>query len=85
MNYSRIYGAGKDHAVQLLREFNHNLTQEEALNKANLLYKVTKVSSIILNNAARKQNHRYPGILDTEVFGVKKWFCRDFSGCRNFF
>ena len=32
----------------------------------------------------RKQNRRYPGILDTEVFGVKNGFAEIFQDAENF-
>ncbi|ORX39640.1 DNA polymerase family A-domain-containing protein [Kockovaella imperatae] len=41
-NYSRIYGAGQKHAVQLLRQGDATLTKEEAMEKAVKLYEATK-------------------------------------------
>ncbi|ODN84833.1 hypothetical protein L202_00694 [Cryptococcus amylolentus CBS 6039] len=41
-NYSRIYGAGKKHAVQLLLQGDSNLTKEAAGQLADNLYKSTK-------------------------------------------
>lgn len=41
-NYGRIYGAGQPFAERLLMQFNHRLTQEEAAEKAQQMYAVTK-------------------------------------------
>ncbi|ELT96390.1 hypothetical protein CAPTEDRAFT_18002 [Capitella teleta] len=41
-NYGRIYGAGVKFAKQLLMQFNHRLTEEEAAAKARLMYARTK-------------------------------------------
>ena len=41
-NYSRIYGAGVKHAVQLLMQANHKLTKESATKLAKALYASTK-------------------------------------------
>lgn len=41
-NYGRIYGAGQKFAEQLLMQFNHRLSQEDAQNKAKKLYLATK-------------------------------------------
>lgn len=41
-NYSRIYGAGQKHAVQLLLQGDSSLTKEKAAERAAKLYKATK-------------------------------------------
>ncbi|XP_040198347.1 DNA polymerase subunit gamma-1 [Rana temporaria] len=41
-NYGRIYGAGQPFAERLLMQFNHRLTQEEAVGKAKHMYAATK-------------------------------------------
>lgn len=41
-NYSRIYGAGVKHALQLLKQNNANLSDQEAMTLANNLYVATK-------------------------------------------
>lgn len=41
-NYSRIYGAGVKHAVQLLQQGDPSLTKEQATAKAKALYSATK-------------------------------------------
>ncbi|XP_037365894.1 DNA polymerase subunit gamma-1 isoform X2 [Talpa occidentalis] len=41
-NYGRIYGAGQPFAERLLMQFNHRLTREEAAEKAQQMYAVTK-------------------------------------------
>lgn len=41
-NYGRIYGAGQKFAEQLLVQFNHRLSEEEAHKKARKLYLATK-------------------------------------------
>lgn len=41
-NYGRIYGAGQPFAERLLMQFNHRLTQEQAREKAQQMYAVTK-------------------------------------------
>ncbi|XP_040457086.1 DNA polymerase subunit gamma-1 isoform X2 [Falco naumanni] len=41
-NYGRIYGAGQPFAERLLMQFNHRLTQEQAREKAQRMYAVTK-------------------------------------------
>ena len=41
-NYSRIYGAGVKHAVQLLQQGDPSLTKEQAMAKAKALYSATK-------------------------------------------
>ena len=42
MNYSRIYGAGKNYAEKLLIQFNPELTNKEAHEKAAKMYDSTK-------------------------------------------
>lgn len=41
-NYGRIYGAGQPFAERLLMQFNHRLSQEEAVGKAKHMYAATK-------------------------------------------
>jgi DNA polymerase gamma 1 len=41
-NYGRIYGAGKKFAEKLLLQFNPNLSQKDALEKAQLMFDNTK-------------------------------------------
>ncbi|XP_004617577.2 DNA polymerase subunit gamma-1 [Sorex araneus] len=41
-NYGRIYGAGQPFAERLLMQFNHRLSSEEAAQKAQQMYAVTK-------------------------------------------
>ncbi|XP_031296412.2 DNA polymerase subunit gamma-1 isoform X2 [Camelus dromedarius] len=41
-NYGRIYGAGQPFAERLLMQFNHRLTRQEAAEKAQQMYAVTK-------------------------------------------
>ncbi|KAI1235182.1 hypothetical protein IHE44_0002818 [Lamprotornis superbus] len=41
-NYGRIYGAGQQFAERLLMQFNHRLTQQQAREKAQQMYAVTK-------------------------------------------
>nr|XP_045002261.1 DNA polymerase subunit gamma-1 isoform X1 [Jaculus jaculus] len=41
-NYGRIYGAGQSFAERLLMQFNHRLTKQEAAEKAQQMYAVTK-------------------------------------------
>ncbi|XP_006867231.1 PREDICTED: DNA polymerase subunit gamma-1 [Chrysochloris asiatica] len=41
-NYGRIYGAGQPFAERLLMQFNHRLTQQEAAEKAQQMYAITK-------------------------------------------
>ncbi|KFP66315.1 DNA polymerase subunit gamma-1, partial [Cariama cristata] len=41
-NYGRIYGAGQPFAERLLMQFNHRLTQQQAREKAQQMYAVTK-------------------------------------------
>lgn len=41
-NYGRIYGAGQPFAERLLMQFNHQLSQQEAANKARRMYALTK-------------------------------------------
>ena len=57
-NYSRIYGAGMKHAVQLLLQSNPNMLQEEAQRLAGNLYASTK----------GKNTHR------KDLFGRKFWY-----------
>ncbi|CAG0897515.1 unnamed protein product [Darwinula stevensoni] len=42
LNYARIYGAGMSFAQQLLRQFNHRLTPDDARAKATTIYTKTK-------------------------------------------
>ncbi|NXU50951.1 DPOG1 polymerase, partial [Turnix velox] len=42
INYGRIYGAGQPFAERLLMQFNHRLTQQQAREKAQQMYAVTK-------------------------------------------
>lgn len=46
-NYSRIYGAGQKHAVQLLLQGDSSLTKETATERAKELYKATKGSKAV--------------------------------------
>ncbi|KAF8267209.1 DNA polymerase family A-domain-containing protein [Lactarius quietus] len=57
-NYSRIYGAGMRHAVQLLLQANADMLPEQAQRLAEQLYASTK----------GKNTHR------TDIFGRKFWF-----------
>lgn len=41
-NYGRIYGAGNPFAVQLLKQFNSKISDDEAEEKASKLYAATK-------------------------------------------
>lgn len=41
-NYGRIYGAGQPFAERLLMQFNHRLTGQEAAEKAQQMYAITK-------------------------------------------
>ncbi|XP_008564943.1 PREDICTED: DNA polymerase subunit gamma-1 isoform X1 [Galeopterus variegatus] len=41
-NYGRIYGAGQPFAERLLMQFNHRLTRQEAAEKAQQMYTITK-------------------------------------------
>lgn len=41
-NYGRIYGAGQPFAERLLMQFNHRLTPQQARDKAQQMYAVTK-------------------------------------------
>lgn len=41
-NYGRIYGAGQSFAERLLMQFNHRLSRQEAAEKAQQMYAVTK-------------------------------------------
>lgn len=41
-NYGRIYGAGQPFAERLLMQFNHRLSSQEATEKAQQMYAVTK-------------------------------------------
>ncbi|XP_023378731.1 DNA polymerase subunit gamma-1 isoform X2 [Pteropus vampyrus] len=41
-NYGRIYGAGQPFAERLLMQFNHRLTRQEAAEKAQQMYAITK-------------------------------------------
>ncbi|CAG8462272.1 5146_t:CDS:1 [Paraglomus occultum] len=43
-NYGRIYGAGLKFAIQLLRQFNENIAEEEAQQRVEELYRQTKGS-----------------------------------------
>nr|CAG4641448.1 EOG090X00SQ [Eurycercus lamellatus] len=55
LNYGRIYGAGERFAKTLLMQFNHRLTEEEALEKARTMYSITKGdSAFLLNHRGRK-------------------------------
>ncbi|KAJ9121192.1 hypothetical protein QFC24_004866 [Naganishia onofrii] len=56
-NYSRIYGAGIKHAVQLLKQHNPNLADEEAERLAKNLYLATKGRKA---NLARNQKQALP-------------------------
>ena len=42
LNYGRIYGAGRDYAAVLLRNFNHELTEAQANSKAQKIYSFSK-------------------------------------------
>ncbi|KAJ9105263.1 hypothetical protein QFC21_001630 [Naganishia friedmannii] len=56
-NYSRIYGAGIKHAVQLLKQHNPNLADEEAERLAKNLYTATKGRKA---NLGRNQKQALP-------------------------
>ncbi|OQV22065.1 DNA polymerase subunit gamma-1 [Hypsibius exemplaris] len=42
LNYGRIYGAGRDYAAVLLRNFNHELSEAQATGKAQKIYSFSK-------------------------------------------
>ncbi|KAI5453846.1 DNA-directed DNA polymerase gamma mip1 [Naganishia albida] len=54
-NYSRIYGAGIKHAVQLLKQNNATLSEEEAMKLATNLYVATKGKKTAVNKWKRKE------------------------------
>jgi DNA polymerase gamma 1 len=54
-NYSRIYGAGIKHAVQLLKQVNATLTDQEAMDLATNLYVATKGKKTAGNRWKRKE------------------------------
>ncbi|GAA6062511.1 hypothetical protein JCM10212_006360 [Sporobolomyces blumeae] len=66
-NYSRIYGAGVKHAVQLLLKSNPTLTTEQATQLAKNLYASTK--GVVDRTAAFKRNFWHGG---TESFVFNK-------------
>jgi len=54
LNYGRIYGAGERFAKTLLMQFNHRLTEKEAVEKARTMYSVTKGDTVYqLNHNGR--------------------------------
>nr|CAG4643709.1 EOG090X00SQ [Lepidurus arcticus] len=61
LNYGRIYGAGEKFAKTLLMQFNHRLTEAEALDKAKQMYAATKGISMLDLNEAGKQLVRAAG------------------------
>jgi DNA polymerase gamma 1 len=58
-NYSRIYGAGQNHAVQLLRQGDPSLSKKDAELRAKLLYARTK------GDKARRGHMRSPAMVNT--------------------
>lgn len=62
-NYGRIYGAGKNFAQKLLMQFNHRLTEEEAMQKARLMYAATKG---VRKRASRARNNQRSTIRDRD-------------------
>lgn len=50
LNYGRIYGAGERFAKTLLMQFNHRLTEQEAIEKARKMYCITKGNSVFKLN-----------------------------------
>lgn len=54
-NYSRIYGAGIKHAVQLLKQVNATLTDQEAMDLATNLYVATKGKKTAANRWKRRE------------------------------
>lgn len=55
LNYGRIYGAGERFAKTLLMQFNHRLTEQEAIEKARKMYSVTKGNSVFQLNKRGRQ------------------------------
>ncbi|CAG8466455.1 1009_t:CDS:2 [Ambispora gerdemannii] len=52
-NYGRIYGAGLKFAIQMLRQFNENIEEADAQQRAESLYKQTKGEKYYVNKEAK--------------------------------
>nr|CAG4651578.1 EOG090X00SQ [Triops cancriformis] len=61
LNYGRIYGAGEKFAKTLLMQFNHRLSESEALEKAKHMYAATKGVSMLEATDAVNQLVRAAG------------------------
>lgn len=73
-NYSRIYGAGVKHAVQLLRQNDANLTPEQAKKLAQDLYKATKGHKVVTRRRSAAggppQTHLWHGGSESYLFNT---------------
>ena len=54
LNYGRIYGAGREYTAVLLRNFNHDLTEDQANGKARRIYSFAKGNRLYRLNALGK-------------------------------
>jgi DNA polymerase gamma 1 len=70
INYGRIYGAGIKYAEQLLIQFNPTLKQEEAKEKAKIMYETTKgkKSKVTFKRDKYTPNQKWIGGTESEMF-----------------
>ncbi|XP_067132556.1 DNA polymerase subunit gamma-1 isoform X1 [Centruroides vittatus] len=71
INYGRIYGAGQPFAQQLLMQFNHHLTPEDAKQKAKKMYTETKGIRKLVNEFEDDNDEQ--DIILRNKFKKRKW------------
>ncbi|XP_055336011.1 DNA polymerase subunit gamma-1-like isoform X2 [Paramacrobiotus metropolitanus] len=67
LNYGRIYGAGREYAALLMRNFNRELTEAESESKAKKIYSFAKGSRLYTLNAMGKFLGEQCGFMDSEL------------------
>nr|CAG4640618.1 EOG090X00SQ [Eulimnadia texana] len=72
INYGRIYGAGERFAKTLLMQFNHALTEAEAVEKAQRMYAITKGKLMLRLSAKGKQMAAVAGENGDELFTYER-------------
>ncbi|KAK7204264.1 DNA polymerase family A-domain-containing protein [Myxozyma melibiosi] len=67
-NYGRIYGAGLKFAIQLLRQFNPSISEQDAIKTATRLYEATKGSKKTRGNGRFKRGAYWYGGTESLMF-----------------
>lgn len=72
LNYGRIYGAGREYAALLMKNFNRELTDADANAKARRIYNFSKGSRLYKLNALGKDLADQCGFSEEELDGYLK-------------